>query len=234
MSVQDLSQADLLAAGRLATSNALADPDLVAALAPYGYDEAALQAVQATLDAYEAQMLAQQDRYGRQMEATERFSAAWKAFRDLHYTPHVTLARLVFKKEAGTQHRLGLKGRRATAFGAWVQQARLLYTTALSDTGLQTRLAARGITAAALQAARNEIQALVTLNQEQENLKGLAQQATRDRDAVRKTVQAWLGEFRQVAKVALTAQPDWLERLGILARAGSAQPAPAEPSDANL
>ena len=115
-----------------------------------------------------------------------------------------------------------------------MQQARLLYTTALSDDGLQARLATRGITAPALQTAQDEIQALVALNQEQENLKGLAQQATRDRDAARKTVQAWLSEFRQVAKVALAAHPDWLERLGILARAGSAQPAPAEPSDVNL
>jgi hypothetical protein len=47
---------------------------------------------------------------------------------------------------------------------------------------------------------------------------GLAQDATDARRPLTRALADWLAEFRDVARAALAAHPEWLERLGILHR----------------
>ena len=220
-SLHDLSNADLLARGRLTLTNALADADLLAALTPRGYDQATLEAAQADFDAFEARIYEREDLAGQQVAATQAFNEAWTAFKQAGgpYSTHRALANLVFRSETGTRRRLGLTQSPPSAFGRWVQHARLFYTTALGDAVLLARLATRGLTQPDLEAALAEIDRLVALDQAQEDLKGRAQQATRDRNAQRTVVQDWLRTFDGFAGIALVGRPDWLERLGILNRA---------------
>ncbi len=76
-----------------------------------------------------------------------------------------------------------------------------------TDADLGARLAARGV--AAVTAA---VDALVAAEREQEDRKGLTQQATRDRDTLAAEIAARLGDFRDTARVALREQPDRLDR----------------------
>ena len=212
-----LALPDLIGAGRLAIENALAAPEIMAALAP-AYTQADLEAARADLDALEAAAQAQTSRYGLQYGATDTVEAARRAFHDGTYMVHVATARLAFKSEPGTLARLGLKGERAEGFHAWAGQVRQFYTTLLGDAALAARMAAKGVTTADLTAARDAFEALAETERGQEDHKGLAQQSTRDRDALAEAFRDWLADFRDLARVRLRDNPDWLERLGFLAR----------------
>lgn len=48
--------------------------------------------------------------------------------------------------------------------------------------------------------------------------KGEVQTATEERDAAMKALKAWLSDYRAISKIALEAEPQQLEALGILQR----------------
>jgi hypothetical protein len=66
--------------------------------------------------------------------------------------------------------------------------------------------------------ARERIIQLAALDSKQEDKKGLAQQATRDRNEMRAEITAWLRDYYVAARDAFRDKPDWLERIGLLAR----------------
>ena len=85
---------------------------------------------------------------------------------------------------------------------------------ALADADLQALLAEGGLTQAALTSGQMAIEAVVQAHARKESAKGLAQQATQDRNAAAAELDQWLRHFWKIAEVALADQPQWLERLG--------------------
>lgn len=215
--LSSLSIDDLIGLGYQAIDNALADPGILAALDP-AYTTATLTAARADVVALEDASEDQRDLRGDMKGATAATDDAWATFHDDVYMPHVGMARLVFRDEPGVLASLGLQGDRADAFQAWVGQVNQFYGTLAEKPALATRLAAKGITEPDLLAATAAFEALRTQERGQEDDKGEAQQARRDRDTLRRPFERWLGEYRDSARILLADHPDWLERLGFLAR----------------
>ena len=203
----------LLEEGRVGLGNARATPEIAALLARYGYGDAELQEGETLRLALETAQAGQVRAYARQQEATAAFQAAWEGARAA-YARHTKIARAVLTARPDLLPRLGLEGRRPQAFGAWLAAARQFYREALADAALQTVLAEGGLTAAALAAGQNTLAAAAQADSAQESAKGLAQQATQDRDAAAAACQEWLGRFWKIAAVGLAGQPQWMERLG--------------------
>ncbi len=90
--------------------------------------------------------------------------------------------------------------------------------TGLADARLQASLAEGGLAQAVLESGQAGVEAAAQANAAQESAKGLAQQSTKDRDAAAATFQKWMRNFWKIAEVALSDQPQWLERLGRMVR----------------
>ena len=217
MNIHDLPHDALAAKVRQAITNTTPDADMMAAVLEYGYPPEAFDAALADLVVYETGITDQVDLSGQAEQATKELDAEWAAFSKDVYADHVERARRVFRGETGTLKRLGLNGARARAFDRWAGQARQLYATALGDADLQARLATRGLDAATLQAGLDAVDALAKRNRDQEDLKGRAQQARRDRDKARATPLDWLSGYYEAAERAFKDHPDWLERIGKVA-----------------
>ncbi len=208
---------ELLDQGRVALGNAQNTPEILDLLAAFNYDAIKLQEGQALFQTLEEQHAAQLRLYAQQKEATAAFKAAWSAARKL-YMRHVKIARALLAEEPERLARLGLEGERSRTFGVWLDQAQQFYREGLADAGLQTALAEGGLAQAVLENGQAEIQAAAQANAAQESAKGLAQQSTKDRDAAAEVFQGWMRNFWKIAEVALSDQPQWLERLGRMVR----------------
>ncbi len=208
---------DLLEQGRVALGNALDTPEILDALTVYNYDAVKLQEGQVLFQALEEHHAAQLRLYAQQKEATAAFKTAWSAARKT-YMRHVKIARALLAEEPERLARLGAEGERAQAFEAWLGQARQFYREGLADAGLQAALAEGGLAQEVLASGQTGVEAVAQASNAQESAKGLAQQSTKDRDAAVEVFQKWMRNFWKIAEVALSEQPQWLERLGRMVR----------------
>ena len=218
MTIHDLPHDALAARCRQAITNTTPHPEMMAAVLEYGYTPEAFDAALADLRLYEAEITSQRDLSGVARTATDTAGNARATFHDDTYMDHVERARREFRGETGTLRRLGLDGDRARAFDRWAGQVRQFYATALADADLQARLATTGLTAEALQRGLDTLDEIVRKETDQGDAEGLAQQARRDRDAARRPVLRWLGDYYGAAERAFRDHPDWLERIGKVAR----------------
>jgi hypothetical protein len=93
-------------------------------------------------------------------------------------------------------------------------------------------LAQFGFTAAKLAKERTKIVELSAAMQAQDAATGGAQQATSEQTKALETLDNWMSAFVQIAKVALRAQPQLLEKLGILKRSSKTKAQRTAPAKA--
>jgi predicted RecB family endonuclease len=205
---------DRLTAAQVALDNAQVDPVLQEALGAFGYSTERLQEGEDLLararDAHETMAV----EYGDQYDATDAMKRAYETA-NTTYMRHLKVARVALQDRRGIAQKLGLNGRRKSTLADWVEQARPFYDNALSSTEVQTALGRFGITAEQLEGGRAQIEAVAAANAVQEREKGEAQDATKRRDASIDDLDAWMSDFRAIARIALEDQPQQLEKLGI-------------------
>lgn len=207
---------DRLTAAQVALDNTQTDPILQEALGALGYSAERLQEGEGLLararEAHETMTV----EYGDQYDATDAMKRAYETANST-YMRHLKIARVALQDERGIAQKLGLNGRRKSTLSDWVEQARPFYDNALSSTEVQTALGRFGITAEQLESGRSQIEAVAAANAVQEREKGEAQDATKRRDASVDDLDAWMSDFRTIARIALEDQPQQLEKLGIYA-----------------
>lgn len=201
----------------MAITNASTDPDLQAALAPYGYDAEALAGGQALVGALSQAQAAQQRGYGRRYDASATATAAFKAARAL-YMRHLKLARIVFAGDPGRTTTLAMAGRRAESRPGLLEQARLFYFNVLADEHAVTALAEVNAGREALEAGQAAVQAAEVARAVHQQETGQAQESTVARDAAAAALRKWFSRFVRIAKLATDGTPQLRERLGILER----------------
>jgi len=213
---------DRLNAAQVAISNTLADAELQALVAGFGYTAEKLAAGQQLSDRARAAVNAQTAAAGAGQQATAHLRAADAAARDA-YQALAQVARAAFAKDKAQLAGLGLTGRMPHPTAAFLAAAYTLFDNAAGVAAL----AAFGYDSARLTGERAKIAALDAANQAQEAAKGAAQQATRDQDAALAALADWLAQYRKIARVALRGKPQLLEKLGVTVRTrkapGSAQ-----------
>lgn len=166
----------------------------------------------------EAKQRARETHYGDQLNATRKVDEDWQRFHEETYMVHVGIARAVFRRDRGTQARLGLVGRRRRDKAGRYDQALQLYTNAIEDADLLAELSVRGLDEAVLQAGAAAVTAIQKADFKQDDHIGLARQSTKHRQRQDHALAEWLSIFRDIVRPALKDKPEWLERLGILHR----------------
>lgn len=214
MSIIETSFSEFFAGATLVLDNAQTHPEIADALATVGYDAETLQEGQALLetarDLYDAQIR----EYGEQHAATQAFIDASKQA-DKIYSAHRRLAKLAFKNDPQRQTDLHLNERKPQTFTPWYNQARHFYTALLSDADAQSAMSRFNVTLESIQAGANQVEQALSLKEQQEQEKGEAQQATKDRDEAIRALDEWLSDFRVVARIALADSPQLLEALNL-------------------
>ena len=218
------SAAQQLNAAQLAIANSLADPEIKAAVAQFGFTTAKLNKGKALYDAALAAVNAQKSGKGAQKDTTAQLKAALTDARDA-YQALAKVARAALSKEE--QAKLGL-GKEPRGTAQFIAAGYTLFDNA----GDVTALADFGYDAERLAAERAKIEAYDQANQAQEMAKGSAQQATQDQDAALAAMSEWVAQYVKIAKVALRGKKQLLEKIGVLARTGKTAAQKAAPKKA--
>lgn len=218
MSPHHMSIPNLIDAGTVAVTNLETEADLQALLQPYGYDAPGIADGRALLDDLAATASGKTAEYGQQYASTDDLDAAREAFHGDVYMPHVAIARVVFRDQPAVQARLARNGGRERGFAAWHEQAQTFYTNLAADPALVAATTVRNLTQPMIQSAVNTLRGLAQMNAAQENRKGMAQGSTDERDIAAQAFADWYTDLRDLARVALSGSPEWIERLGFLHR----------------
>lgn len=203
--------AQQLTAAQLAITNSLADPEIKAAVAQYGYTTTKLNAGKKLYDTALAAVNAQKSGRGNQKTATADLKAKEKDARDA-YQAAAKVARAALDKDGLAK--LGLAGKEPRDTAGFIAAGYTLFDNA-AESGL---LAEFGYDADRLAAERAKIEAFDQANQAQEMAKGAAQQATQDQEAALKAMNDWVAQYLKIAKVALRGKKQLLEKIGVTAR----------------
>ena len=208
------SVASQLERANTAISNALEDPAIATLLAGVGYDQATLEAGQALYEQAHDLNRTQEREYGEQNAATAALEAA-RQQADTTYMGFLKIARVALKGDHQAITALGLVGTRKISLTGWLDQACQFYTNALETPAVLTKLARYNITQTRLEAGKAEVDAVLAARHTQERERGDAQTSTKVRDAALDALNEWVGDFIEIARVALAGQPQLLEKLGI-------------------
>jgi len=208
------SIANRLESARLALTNALAEAELLSALAPFGYDESRLQQGQVLYENALTVWQSQQQKQSRRRAAAAAYKQA-DAAASHAYMRAVQLCRTLYRGDPVTYRALGLAGSRKKGFADKVAQMRLFYTTALGNPQIQANLAEYGFSPARLQADLALVAALESARSQREVESGVVQDATHSRAQALSALEGWMREFVTVARLALEENPQRLEMLGL-------------------
>jgi hypothetical protein len=216
------SIASQLNAAQVAISNALADARVVAMLSQFGYTAAKIKEGQKLYQAARLAVNAHKTMSGEQQYKTSEVKKITKNAYDA-YQALAKVARAIWQHDKPKLAALGLHGAMPRSTAGFLNAAYTLFDNAAkgeaaADKSGTEELAEYGYTRAKLAAERAKITALDRMNQAQEAAKGEAQNAGRDQQAAIRALNQWLAMFTKIAKVALRTKPEYLEKLGILAR----------------
>ncbi|MDI6739328.1 MAG: hypothetical protein QME74_03075 [Candidatus Edwardsbacteria bacterium] len=207
----------LLNKGELAIANTLAIAEIKTAMAAAGYPDAKMAEARTLLDSARKAVALVASLKGAQKKNTEALKTAWKDAANAYQSLSET-CKAVYRAERSILTALGLDKKMPKATADFIKRGMLLFDNAAGTAAIAAKLAEHGYTAARLQSDRAKFAAFDKANKDQEAAKGAYQQAAREERKLLKDFEAWLNKFTRLAKVALKAKPDLLEKLGILAR----------------
>lgn len=204
---------EFLSWAKVALDNAVQSPEALEALSTYGYNEARIQEGISLREMVVQHNALQKRVYGKQFAATETFEHTWKEADQRHYRVHRRLAKLVTRQDKERRKALGLNNRKKQSYGGWYQQAEEFYINLLDDSEVVEALARFMITQQQLEQGQAMVQQVAALKGLQEQQKTEAQKATQARNVALAALREWLTTFREVARLALSKNPEHLESL---------------------
>lgn len=212
MANRKISEANTLEQYRVALENAINQPQIAATMAEFGYDETAITEGKTLWQtAYDAYTLNKTED-DETSEAYADFTSKKEELASI-YSLHRKKSRVIFRKDALTLEKLGIKGRLAQAYIKWLETVKKFYTVAGTDETIKTKLSRLKITADDLTAGNTAVSELETARTEYLREKGESQDATKAKDQALATLDDWMSEFYAVAAIALEDHPQLLESL---------------------
>ena len=202
-----------LADAELALTNAENDGVIMGALVPFGYDNERIQEGRELYEAARNLVNQQSAAYGQQYEYTDDLSTAWAAA-DAAYMSALKVARIALRDHERANEALKLSGIRKKSLWGWLEQAQAFYANLLADDQMLAAMARFGYDRTKLENEAAMVKAVAATDHAQEGQKGEAQQATKMRDSKLDEIDQWLSDFKVVARIALSEQPQMLEKLG--------------------
>ena len=215
MSILKTNISEYLLDAAVAVDNGSASTEIQALLAEVGYDAARLAAGKALLTRATALNNRRGSESGDQVNATSAKDAAWQQADDV-YMKQVKLARIAVKKP-GDRGKLMLEGDRKHKFAGWVEQASAFYEHAF-EPEILAQLGTVNLSEAKLQGGKALADAVIAAHMAQASAIGDKENITDERDQAFDDLAAWMSDYLAVARVGLEDHPQWLEKLGVLAR----------------
>ncbi len=215
MDVNLLSINERLAKYKLFLDVAQTDEVVKPVLANYGYDEPTVLAGKTLYDTTLGLNQQQEKEFGEKLGATDDQHAARRAAFG-EYMELVGLSRIVLKRERNLLSQLDLGGDRESAYDKSYMQMLNFYGAALSSQAIQDKLARVKVTSERLNAGKALVETMQQKHQAQLKETSESERATHDRDQSLAELDDWMSDFRGVARIALKAQPQYLERLGLV------------------
>jgi hypothetical protein len=208
--------------------NGQRDPELAAAMAKYGYDEARWDEGETLLNDTKAKIQGNAQAYAIKLGMTDKVNTTcdhvWEQTDDLAQLgvalfpdkPEQLDAMGLHKKRKGENgFSQVVRPQRKKRFAAYVNWARNLYEASLTNETIAQVLADFGYSAERLTQEAAEVEALAQLEQEQELAKARATQSTADRDEAVEEMKAWLFQTERIAKVAMRKKRRLLKSTGM-------------------
>jgi hypothetical protein len=206
-----------LTEAQVAIANVLASPDLQDALAMYGYTAERIAEGETLCGAAKERYQHKITAYGGLRSAFDALGAAERQAQEI-YTRHIKIARVALEDDRGALQALHLAGRRKLSRAGWLVQARHFYAAALADQAIVRKLAEFSITPRMLEEGARQVETVADRHAAQRQQRGVAQDATRARNAALAELDNWMSDFKTIARVALKDRPQLLEQIGVTAR----------------
>ena len=137
---------------------------------------------------------------------------------DSLYIKYFTLAKIAFAHDSAAFVALHLNARTTPSLNGWLSQTKNFYTLLLQNQKWTDSLQAFNVSRQDLEAGLKEVLDVETAASVILKEKGEAQDAVDKRDAKLDELNRWINDFESVARLALAASPQQLEKLGIVVK----------------
>jgi hypothetical protein len=217
MNYARLTKEEILHQAGLRINNSLGDEEIKNAVAGLGYTEEKLNEGKNLLNDSATLYETQLKEYGDVDAAQDKL----KTTREEVYRTYITvltIARIAFKNDVQAGSTLELNGSRATTLSGWLSQARNFYNALLANEEWKIVMAGYGQTAKKLAECLENVNGVAKAAENVKKEMGDAQNATQERDAKFEELTSWLGDYDQIAEIALADKPQLLERIGIVVK----------------
>ncbi|MFC2138244.1 hypothetical protein ACFLTE_08725 [Bacteroidota bacterium] len=213
--MNDRSINSRLLKAEVAISNSRSHEEVKEQLAVFGYDDTMLMQGYNLYNEAARKQESKVKEYAEQYEATNQLD---KAKADAHkvYMKYLKVARVAFTDHVKFSETLMLNGRRKLSYTGWLEQAEMFYSQALSNNEILAGLAKFGITKNKLKQGEALVTEVRNNLKTQLTEKAEAQEATQNRDIAFDVMEKWLGDFTEIARIALDENSQYLEMLGII------------------
>jgi hypothetical protein len=204
-----------LAGAQLAIESALSNPTIMELLMPFSYTHERLSSEGQQLIAEAQQRMSEQSQATGDMFSAKDERDRVRAIAREQYGRDLALARVALRGDRGALQKLELHDPRKVTQAGWLLQARRFYSNAIGDPLLQQRLAEAALSLDKLEGGRGLIEQLSHCMARQAAARSAAKQATQRRGEAMQRLNAWLRDFRAIARVALRGRPELLRQLGM-------------------
>ena len=200
----------LVEAAKLAVEVPAKQPVMLRKLEAHGLSPADRRQGQQLLQQFIRQQANYQQLKEDQWAVTQQIKVSLGAVQS-QFRAHVRVAKVAFRDDKALLHALRID-RISTRRWEVVQQADHFYNLLRQR---KVSLKAYDISDKEIQQSHTSVTQLLQLKQDRTALKGQVQQETLDKRNTQRALQAWVTEFRLIARVAFRHQPQWLEAFGV-------------------
>lgn len=204
-----------LTEARISIENAMTHQLIQQQLAPLGYDIPKLEEGQSFYRDLKRLQVEQEDKYSQKHAVSIDFNAELSKAKS-QYRKHTKMAELAYEENPGMLRKLKVK-EKGTGTEKWIDRATNFYSILLADSAQINKY---GLSVKELTQMHALSVALLEMRNQQKACKGEAENATQQREQVRKALRRWMADFRYVARHALKDQKQLLEVLGMIVKTG--------------
>ncbi|MBN2637765.1 MAG: hypothetical protein JXR65_01610 [Bacteroidales bacterium] len=211
------TEAQILENSRVALENLVNQSEIATMMAEFGYSAETMNTGNQLYAAARAAFDKNKTEDDETRETRAVFDQKYEALQTT-YALHRKKAKVVFRNNEVTLKNLGLTGRVPEAYVSFMEKARNFYRLLEGNNDLMMALAGLKFAPEEVTATLAAIEQVEAARAEYLREVGESQDATKSKDAALATLDDWMRNMYDVARIALDDQPQLLEALGLLVR----------------
>lgn len=205
-------QAEQLQNHEVALANAINQSEISSLLTNMGYGVPMINTGNAFLLDAKSKASFSQTSYNQYRDAQRLFMSKRDAYRKL-FLDHRKRIKILFRNDASKQDLLLLKGPLPVKYTTWYDRAEKFYSAVNTQDDLKNALTTIGITQEDIDQANTIATEVKAAEFEKFRLKAVSEDATVQKKAALATINIWMRDFYDMAKIALKDRPQLLEAL---------------------